>query len=76
MVAAIEDRVIGELAAMLKAVREQAPHDAFGLGFVIRLRRHADRIAVTVLAPQLLGVELGIVRDQRMAERSMRVVDR
>ena len=66
MVAAIEDGVVAVTPAMLEAMRHEAADHAFGFGFVVGRRRNSDRIAVTVLAPELLVEELRIVRDERV----------
>ena len=66
MVAAIENGIVGVTAAMLEAMRHETPHDAFGLGLVIDRGRHANRIAMPALAPQLFLEKLRVARDQRV----------
>ena len=66
VVAAVEDRVVRPAGAVVELVREQPPHHAFGLGLVVGRRRHPQRVAGPVLAPQLLVEELRIVGDQRV----------
>ena len=64
MVAAVEDRIVGVTGAMVEAMRHEAAHDAFRLGLVIGRGRHANRIAMATLAPQLLLEQFRIARDQ------------
>jgi hypothetical protein len=76
VIAAIEDRVVGVAPAMLETVRDQPAHDAVRFGLVVGGGNDADWIAVTVLTPELLLEELGIARDQRVADRRIRTVER
>ena len=64
VVAAVKDGVIGETGAVLELVREQAQHHGFRFIFFIFCREHAHRIAGTVLAPQVLLEQLGVVLDE------------
>ena len=63
MVRAIEDGVVGELAALLEAVRLQLHHHAFGLGLVVPAGGDGDLVTVTELGPELLVEQLLVVRD-------------
>ena len=66
MVAAIEDGVIGKLAAPLEAMGGQARGDPFRFVVAVAAGLDLDRVALAVLGPQLLFEQLGVVGDQRV----------
>ena len=66
VVAAVEDRVVAEAAAVLELVREEPRDDELRLGLVVAGGQHADRVAVAERAPQALLEQLRVVRDQRV----------
>jgi hypothetical protein len=75
-VAAVEDRIVAESAAMFEAVSLQLHDHRLGLLFVVLADADGDRVAVAEVGPQLLVEQLLVVRDQALAALRMRTVER
>ncbi len=63
VVRAIEDGVVGELAALLEAVRLELHHHAFRFGLVVPAGSDGDLVTVAEFGPELLVEQLLVVRD-------------
>ena len=66
VVAAVEDGEVGKGAALLELGGLQAHHHRLGLVLVVVAGDHLDRVAEAERGPQPLGVQLGVVVDQRV----------
>jgi hypothetical protein len=76
-VAAIEDGVIPERAAMFEAMRLQLHDHRFGFLFVVLADADGDRIAVAEVGPQLLVEKFFVVCEiSALAALRMRTVER